>query len=189
MHNQDATPNEEEDDLSDADLAEMAAALQENLAAAYRPSHRRLAAILLTIGCATMATVGFLPNSLGLWRLPIYFAAIIILFWGLFARDYRYPESCLIVLLDMNATFWAAHIFWLLRLHFATHPPGWVDPYPPAQVVWLLPLASFAPLQAIVFWSGIRVGRQRSTAFVGMMLLILQFFTTWRTAHQLSGLH
>ncbi len=170
-------------------MAEMRAALHENLAAAYRPSRRRLAAMFFALGCAILAMIAFLPGSVGLWRLPIYFLGIGTLAAAVIARDYRYPETCLILLIDLNATFWAAHIAWLLRMHFTSHPIDWVDPYPAAQVIWLLPLAAFAPVQAIVFWVGMRVDRQRSTAVAGLIGLFLQFWFTWPAAHRLSGLH
>lgn len=182
-------PEEDDEDISDEELAEMSANLHENLAAAYRPSNRRKAAILLGIGCALQASVGFYPDSIRLWTLPIAFSGLIILFWGAFTRDYRRPETCLIVLLDLNATFWVAFAIWRIQLHFSANPAATLDHYKGALLFWLLTLGVFAPIQALVFWAGMsKYSSQRAMAVVGMILLVVQFLTTWKVAYRLSGM-
>jgi len=193
MTHEDSAPEEptkeEDEDISDEELAEMAANLHENLAAAYRPSNRRKAAILLTIGCAIQASIGFYPVHFRLWTLPIAFLGIILLFWAFFARDWRYPETGLIVLLDLNATFWAAYAVWRVQLHFSANPAATLDQYKGALLFWLLTLFMFAPMQALSFWVGMKkFGSQRAMAAVGMILLIVQFLTTWKVAYRLSGM-
>jgi len=185
-------PEEEEDqDISDEELAEMAANLQANLQQEIAESqrNRRKAAILLTVGCAIQASIGFFPDHFRLWTLPIAFTAIIILFRGFFTRDRRSPETSLIVLLDLNATFWAAFVVWRIQLHFSANPAATLDRYKGALLFWLLTLFMFAPLQAIAFWVGIgKYSSQRAMAGVGIILLIVQFLTTWKVACHLSGM-
>jgi hypothetical protein len=94
--------------------------------------------------------------------------------------------TALLLLLAMNVAFWLSYVLWLFRLRIlGPSPTTGIETFAGPLALWLFLLPPALLYEALVFFRGLVVNRDRTTAAVGLVATAAQVMFTLRTAYAL----